>query len=105
MYYYYYFIIEKLLSKTGFLGSITHYTNSLRMVVGTCYNGRVSAKKSRTICNYDEESLEQLYADDEVRDYVSQFKALDADGNGTLDASEMTALMKNLGLKESIQNM
>ena len=47
------------------------------------------------------ESVVNNFTPDEVREYVSQFKALDADGNGTLDASEMTALMKNLGLKDA----
>ena len=47
------------------------------------------------------ESAKNNFTDDEVQEYVSQFKALDADGNGTLDASEMTALMKNLGLKDA----
>ena len=47
------------------------------------------------------ESAKNNFTDDEVQEYVSEFKALDADGNGTLDASEMTALMKNLGLKDA----
>ena len=46
-------------------------------------------------------SVVSNFTPDEVREYVSQFKKVDADGNGTLDASEMTALMKNLGLKDA----
>ena len=46
-------------------------------------------------------SVVSNFTPDEVREYVSQFKKVDADGNGTLDASEMTALMKSLGMKEA----
>ena len=47
-------------------------------------------------------SVVSNFTPDEVREYVSQFKKVDADGNGTLDASEMTALMKSLGMKEGL---
>lgn len=46
-------------------------------------------------------SVVNNFTPDEVREYVSQFKAVDADGNGTLDASEMTALLKSLEIKEA----
>ena len=39
------------------------------------------------------------FTPDEIREYVTQFKKIDTDGNGTLDQDEMTELMKTLGME------
>ena len=41
------------------------------------------------------------FTQDEIQEYVSQFKEIDEDGNGTLDKNEMTELMKSLGMEEA----
>ena len=41
------------------------------------------------------------FTQDEIQEYVSQFKVIDEDGNGTLDKNEMTELMKSLGMEEA----
>ena len=35
------------------------------------------------------------FTQDEIQEYVSQFKEIDEDGNGTLDKNEMTELIKH----------
>jgi hypothetical protein len=39
------------------------------------------------------------FTPDEIREYVTQFKKIDSDGNGTLDQDEMMELMKTLGME------
>ena len=81
----YFFLFLSSLLSLGFLGlGITHYTYSLRMdSVHAIAHGIVSAKKSANVMpNYNvPESAKNNFTDDEVQEYVSQFKALDADGS------------------------